>query len=109
MVWVLRGKVSAGAMDNQRYLEKAGKSVDDLKIIFETFSFPRHIVSYRGDLPPPMVERIKDVLMKMHQSEEGRKALEDFEKTTRFDELPDQAMAPFLKAGKFIDAELGVK
>lgn len=109
VMWVLRGKVSAGVTDNQRYVEKVGSSQESLKIIYETFSFPRHVLSVRGDMPPAIVERIKDVLLKMHQSEEGKKALEDFEKTTRFDELPERAMAPFLKAGKLIDAELGIK
>ena len=109
MVWVLRKKVVAGALDNQAYENEARNDLNSLKIIYKTFSFPRHIVSYRSDLPTPLVARIKEILMKMHQSEEGKKALEDFEKTTGFDELPDQGMAPFLKAGKFIDAEFGIK
>lgn len=109
MVWVLRKKVAAGALDNQSYEKEARGNLNDLKILYQTFSFPRHIVSYRADLSPALVARIKEILVKMHQSEGGKKALEDFEKTTRFDELPDQAMAPFLKAGKFIDAELGIK
>jgi len=109
MVWVLRKKVAAGALDNQSYEKEARGNVKDLKILYETFSFPRHIVSYRADLSPALVARIKEVLIQMHQSEGGKKALEDFENTTGFDELPDQAMAPFLKAGKFIDTELGIK
>lgn len=109
MVWVLRKKVVAAAIDNQAYELEARNSLDSLKIIYQTFSFPRHVVSYRGNLPATLVARIKEMLLKMHQSEEGKKALEDFEKTTRFDELPEQAMLPFLKAGKFIDSEFGIK
>jgi len=109
MVWVLRKKVAAGALDNQSYEKEARGNVKDLKILYKTFSFPRHIVSYRADLSPALVARVKEALIQMHQSEGGKKALEDFENTTRFDELPDQAMAPFLKAGKFIDTELGIK
>jgi phosphonate transport system substrate-binding protein len=109
MVWVLRKKVVAAAIDNQAYELEARNSLDSLKIIYQTFSFPRHVVSYRGNLPATLVARIKEMLLKMHQSEEGKKALEDFEKTTRFDELPEQTMLPFLKAGKFIDSEVGIK
>ena len=109
MVWVLRKKVAAGALDNQSYENEARGNLNSLKILYKTFSFPRHIVSYRANLPPALVAKFKEILINMHQSEEGKKALEDFEKTTRFDELPDQAMAPFLKAGKFIDAEFGIK
>jgi phosphonate transport system substrate-binding protein len=80
-----------------------------LKSIYETFSLPRQIVSYRADLPPKLVARIKEILLKMDQSEEGRKALQEFERTVKFDEIPDQAMAPLLKSMKFIEAELGLQ
>jgi phosphonate transport system substrate-binding protein len=108
MVWVLRRKVSAGAMDNQSYLKEAKGNLNSLKSIYETFSIPRHIVSYRADLPPKLVARIKEILLKMDQSEEGRKALQEFERTVKFDEIPDQAMAPLLKSMKFIETELGL-
>jgi phosphonate transport system substrate-binding protein len=109
MVWVLRGKVLAGAMDNHSYLKEGGKNLDSLKILHRTFSIPRQIVSHRADLPAELGARIKEILIKMDQSEEGKKTLQDFEKTTKFDELPDQSMPPLLKLQKFIDAELEVK
>ncbi len=109
MVWVLRGKVMAGAMDNQKYPKEARGKLDSLKIIYKTSSFPRQIVSYRADLPSKLVARIKEILLKMDQSEEGKKALQDFERTTKFDELPDQSMAYLLKLQKSVDSELGLK
>ena len=109
MVWVLRKKVVAGALDNQSLEKEARGELNNLKILYKTFSFPRHIVSYRADLSASLVATIKEILVKMHQSEEGKKALKEFENTAKFDELPERAMAPFLKAGKFIDAELGIK
>ena len=109
MVWVLRKKVVAGATDNQNYEKEARGNLDSLKIIYETFSFPRQILAVRGDLPATLVAKIKEILINMHLSDEGKKTLADFEKTTRFDELPEKSMAPFLKAGKLIDAEVGVQ
>ncbi len=109
MVWVLRGKAVAGAMDNQTYLKEAKGNLDRLKVIYETFSIPRHIVTYRPDLPAPLVARIREILLTMDQSQEGRVTLQAFEKTTKFDELPDQALAPLLKAPKFIDAEFKIE
>lgn len=109
MMWVLMGKVAAGTMDNKNYKEEARASLNSLKIIDKTFSIPRQIVSYRADLPTKLVDRIKEILMKMDQSEAGKKTLQQFEKTTKFDELTDQVMGPLLKTGKFIDAELGIK
>lgn len=107
MLWVLRKMVSAGALDNQSYEKEARGDIGSLKILYKSFTFPRHIVSHRASLPPPIVSKMKEVLTNMHRSDEGKRALEQFEQTTRFDELPAAAMGPFLKAGKFIEAEVG--
>ncbi len=109
MVWVLRGKISAGAMDNQTYLRRGGRDVESLKILYKSSSMPRHIVSHRADLDPALLARIKQLLIRMDQSEEGRKALQDFEKTTKFDELSEELMAPLLKLQPFVDAEIGIR
>jgi phosphonate transport system substrate-binding protein len=109
MVWVLRGKVSAGVMDHQNYQRYAKGSLNRLAVIYESAAMPRQIVSYRASLPPSLVARIKHILISMEQSEAGRKALQEFEETTRFDELSDQALAPLLRMRPLIDAELGVR
>jgi phosphonate transport system substrate-binding protein len=109
MLWVLRGKVVAGAMDNQKYPNEARANLNSLKILYKTFSFPRQIVSHRADLPGNLVAKIKETLIKMDQSEEGKKVMQQFERTSKFDEIPEQSMAPLLKAGKFIDAEIGLR
>lgn len=106
MVWVMKDKVSAGVIDNQSYLREARTNSAMLKIIGKTPSVPRHIVSFRADLPLALVNRIKEILIQMHRSEEGKGILEHFEKTTQFDELTAQAWSPLLKLGKLIDAEL---
>jgi phosphonate transport system substrate-binding protein len=109
LLWVLRNKVSAGAIDNVGYRRKAGKGMESLKIIHETLPIPRHIVSYRADLPLPWVAKIKETLIQMDRSEIGRKVLKDFEKTKKFDELPSSSMAGLLNAGRYIDSEYGVR
>lgn len=107
MVWVLRGQRLVGAMDNQNYTKEARAHLDKLQVIHRTYPLPRHVVSYRADLPAALVARLKDVLLTMDQSEDGKKALHEFERTTKFDELSEQALAPLLAAHKFIDAEFG--
>ena len=109
MIWVLRGKLLAGVMDNQSYLKEAKGKLDSLKIIYETFSIPRHVVSTRKNLPTELVENIKKILIDMDKSESGRKSLHDFEKTAKFDELPDGTMSTLLSSYKYIAAEFGMK
>jgi phosphonate transport system substrate-binding protein len=109
MVWVLRDKVAAGAMDMNKYLELTKEEPGRLRVMDKSISIPRHIVSHRADLGASLVGRIKAVLFAMDQSEEGRKALADFERTSKFDELPAQAMAPVLRGWKSIKGEFVAK
>jgi phosphonate transport system substrate-binding protein len=109
MGWVVRGRLAAGVMDNQNFLKYAKENVDRLAIVHKTFSIPRQIVSYRADLSPKLVARIREVLIAMDQSEGGKQALHEFERTTRFDDLSEQALAPLRRLQKFIDAEFGLR
>jgi len=109
MLWVIRKKVSGGAMDNQSFLAGARKNLDSLKVLQKTFPVPRQLVSYRAGLPPQLAARIKEVLMRLDKSEEGRKVLQNFERTAKFDELPDQSLNPLLNAEKLIAAEFAAK
>jgi phosphonate transport system substrate-binding protein len=102
---VLNGAVAAGAVDDQKYLGFA-KNLDSFRIVHETALFPRQIVSHRADLPAKLVTKVKEVLLNMHRSEEGGKVLRAFESTTKFDEIPVQAIDLMAGLRKYIDAEL---
>ncbi|HWP56443.1 MAG TPA: phosphate/phosphite/phosphonate ABC transporter substrate-binding protein [Candidatus Acidoferrales bacterium] len=102
--WVAHGKVAAGAIDSREY-SKINRKRRQFTLIFQSPSLPRQIVSHRADMEPWLLARIKDVLLKMDQSEDGRKALRAFE-TTKFDELDPVSLYPILKAQKLLSAEL---
>ena len=105
LLWVVRGKVSVGALDDQAYLRDGRDELDKLQVVYRSFSIPRQIVSHRASLAPRLVARIKETLVKMDQSQEGNGALRGFEKTTKFDEIPAAAMTPLREGWKFIEAE----
>jgi len=109
IVWVRRGKVTAGATDDLMYERETLRYPNSLKAIYTTSSFPRHLVSCRADLAPNLVTRIKAILIEMDQSPEGRSVLKEFEETTKFDHLPGPSMAQLLKARKFVEAEVRVR
>jgi phosphonate transport system substrate-binding protein len=109
VVWVLRGKVIAGATDDRTYQRETQRHPNTLKAIYTTSSFPRQLVSCRADLAPKLVTRIKQILIEMDQSPEGRSALKEFEETTKFDELPGPSIAQLLKTRKFIAADLRLR
>ena len=100
MLWVLRNKVNLGAMNESSYFKLAKKRIKDLKVIENSIWVPRHVVSYGPNMSNEFIQSIKKVLTHMHESEEGKKALNLFSKTTRFDEFPNGAekdMKPLLQ------------
>jgi phosphonate transport system substrate-binding protein len=109
-VWVLRGKVAAAAMDDASFAKLPPQRRDNLRVMHRTAAVPRHLVSVRKGLDPRLASGIKAVLLAMEHSEEGRQALQKFEMTTRFDELPggpEKALAPLLVLTQEIEREMG--
>lgn len=102
---VANGEVAAGAVDDQKYHALA-KNLDGLKILHETASFPRQIVSYRADFPVKLLTKIKNVLLNMPRTEEGRKVLREFDNTTKFDKIPAPVHDLMRGFKKYVEAEL---
>lgn len=85
---VLSNKVAAGAFSNDDYERLDEKRRADLTIMAETEIFPRYLVSVRRDLHPTLKIRLKEILLSMHQEDEGHKILQKTDNTTKFDMLP---------------------
>ena len=102
MTWVLRNRVDAGAMSFKNFRKHAKASLVDLRIIKRTFSIPRHVVNVRKGLPADLVVALKQTLAAIDGSEEGRKLLAAFDKTTRFDVIPDEARAMLEQIRPFV-------
>lgn len=102
---VANGEVAAGAVDDQNY-RALEKNLDSLKILHETPSFPRQIVSHRADFPVKLLTKIKNVLLNMTRTEEGRKVLREFDNTTKFDEIPAPVHDLMMRSKKYVKAEL---
>jgi phosphonate transport system substrate-binding protein len=82
------GKAAAGAFSNDDYARLGEHSKTGIAILAETEAFPRSLVSARRLLDPAQLNRLKEVMLAMHQDDEGRKVLEKFDNTTKFDLLP---------------------
>lgn len=109
-IWVLRGKVHAAAMGAHNMEGLLPQEREQIRIMHETVAVPRQVVSVRQELDATLMQRIREVLMAMERSEEGRAVLEKFQNTTRFDEFPDgpeQALAPIRELLEDTHAEIG--
>jgi phosphonate transport system substrate-binding protein len=85
---VVQKNAAAGAFSNDDYSTVDDASKASISILGETESMPRHLVSVRKDLPEPVVKRLKEILLDMHQDGEGQKILAQTDNTTKFDPLP---------------------
>jgi phosphonate transport system substrate-binding protein len=89
LAWVLKGQISAGAMNDEKYLKLSKAHKKNLHILATTIATPRHLVTYRSDLDERLVQDIRSLLLGMERSPEGLAALKAFNETTRFDELSE--------------------
>ena len=87
--WVFFGRVEAGALENLTFEELDPGLLDQLIILAETETMPRHVGLMNADLAPELAEAITDLLLNAHENEEGQEALEAFADTARFDTFPD--------------------
>jgi phosphonate transport system substrate-binding protein len=86
--WVLKRKVSAGAVNADYFEALAGERISELRVLLTTDAVPRNVVCVRSGLDPKVLQAIEKVLLEMNLSDVGRASLERFEETTRFDRFP---------------------
>lgn len=102
---VANGEVAAGAVADQRY-HALVKNLAGLTILHETAPAPRQLVSHRADLPVTLVTKIKNILLNMPRTGEGREVLRAFDNTTKFDEIPAPVHDLMMGLKKYVEAEL---
>ena len=110
MLWVLKKKVVAGAVNADYFEALAGELIDDLRILHTTQAVPRNVVCVRDSLEPRVVDAIRKVLLEMHLDDEGRNVLLEFQGTTQFDLFPggaDQDLAEIMKLLRHVEEDLG--
>jgi phosphonate transport system substrate-binding protein len=103
MFWVDHGKVAAGVTSPDFLQLYQKKRKDTLVVIARSISIPRQVVAHRGGLDPAVVAELERVLIAMATTEAGRQALQEFQKTTRFDHFPAGAEATFAPIHAMLD------
>lgn len=110
MFWVLKGKVVAGAVNQDYFEELAGSRIDDLRIVHTTGAVPRNLVCVRSDLDLDVRSALVELLLGLHQDELGRSVLNDFEETRKFDRFPggsEAYLAGIMELLPFVEEDLG--
>lgn len=88
--WVNSRQVAAAATDDVSYVDDIPDDVrGNFTILAETEALPRQVAVVRPGMDEDLMAAIVDVLLHIHESEEGQAALEEFDDTARFDEFPE--------------------
>lgn len=102
MAWLERDMVTAAAMAENDYESYQESALKLMRIIHTTPYVPYHVITYRAGLKQDIVRRVKEILLSAHETGTGKEILEQFERTSKFDEIPDTllsevtALLPFL-------------
>ncbi|NRB16718.1 MAG: phosphate/phosphite/phosphonate ABC transporter substrate-binding protein [Rhodobacteraceae bacterium] len=99
-LWVAKGYVEAGATDNATFAQLERVAPDQYRSLANSTEVPRQVMLKRKGFDPVVAQRVAEVLTSMHETEDGRKILRKFNKTTQFDhfqEGPAAAMALILE------------
>lgn len=88
LLWVLQGRVDAGAFSNKKFKKYLKGREGDLKVVSKSISVPRHVLNLSPRVSPALSQKLKGILFEMHKDSEGRDVLKEFEKTRKFDEIP---------------------
>lgn len=105
---VLNGRADVGAAKNTVYYRIAqsdSRLLNDLEILAQSPSVPENALAVRGDLDGELKDRLKTVLLTMHQDPEGEAVLRNFG-VSRFIETVNEDYAPVYDYAELAGLEL---
>jgi phosphonate transport system substrate-binding protein len=93
MTMLLLGKVAATALNYLDYEELPAEGRAELVVIGQSQSVPRHVALASPKTDEKLRQRLTELLLAAHETEEGQAVLEAFEETSQFDAFPQGAEA----------------
>ncbi len=87
--WVQRGKTEAGAFNDGDWQRTPSQIREELRIIHQTKPLLRWLFSFVTTVKPHVRQAVNDILIRMHESEEGQSALHKAVSIARFERLSE--------------------
>ena len=88
LAWVLQGKTTGSVIPSGDFEDLEADVQAQLTVLARTPSVPRHIALARPGMDESLQAKIVELLLNVHQTPEGQAVLETFERTAKFDALP---------------------
>ncbi|HWO41539.1 MAG TPA: phosphate/phosphite/phosphonate ABC transporter substrate-binding protein [Candidatus Eisenbacteria bacterium] len=104
---LITGRADAGTTIHREFDRLRPEIRDSLKLLAATESVPRNIVAVRKDLDPRLINAIKEVLVNMDKTPEGKRVLQATQNTTKFDPIPPESVAQLNRIEKYVFSSLG--
>lgn len=110
MLWLTKGWIDAGAFDPRSFQRLQEARPGQFKALGRSMEVPRQTIVARPGMTPELLDGVKTALIEMKDSQPGRDAMRQFNKTSQFDEFPDGAEATFAPIYDMLDhlATLGI-
>jgi phosphonate transport system substrate-binding protein len=108
-VWLVQGKIDVGCISSTDLTDMSSAVKANIRQIGETGTIPRQLIASRADLPKPLVDGIKAMLVDLDKTPEGQALLKAWEKTSKVDAVgPElrQAIADIAKLWTLVESEL---
>ena len=102
------GEAEIGACKNHIFnglVEKNSDFKEDMVILTESGEVPSNSMAVRESLDPSLKKRLKEILINMHKTRDGIKALKGF-KAKRFIETTDQDYIPLYRMVEEVGIDL---
>lgn len=107
--WVISGLADAGVTDDFHFdVDFPEEARSQLVELARTESTPRQVAMVRAGLDEELTQAIIRVLTGMHETEDGKAALEPFQ-TTKFDEFPDGINAATTRMREMMELVKGIQ
>ena len=90
---ILRHQAVGGGISNQDFEELPPELMEKIVAFDRTITVPRQLVSVRPGMDPSLVSRVRELLIGLDQTDEGRQILEGLKRTAKFDPVPPEAEA----------------
>jgi phosphonate transport system substrate-binding protein len=103
---VLSGTAVAGAQNINEIEEFSQDTDKDLNVLTTSPEMYRHIGVVSREVPSGLRNRLREVLLEMDESPEGRRVLRDFENTTKFAPVPDNVHQHVRTLSDLVEAEI---
>ena len=99
---LLRGQVAGGGISNEDYAELSPELKEKIVAFDRTLTVPRQLVSVRPGLDPSLSSKVRELLIGLDQTDEGRQILDGLKQTVKFDPVPAEAEAALLELQELI-------